>query len=62
MAQSSSSAHPIPEQAPHATRILPLLAGLGLAGLAVAAGLGLWFHYGTQVFFEMFRTGFAACF
>ncbi len=24
--------------------------------------LALWFHYGSQVFFEMIRTGFAACF
>jgi hypothetical protein len=31
--------------------------GLLLAGTAV-----LWAHYGTAVFFEIVRTGFAACF
>ena len=35
------------------------------AGAAVAALAGtvvLWAHYGTAVFFETIRTGFAACF
>ena len=36
--------------------------GAGVAVLAVVATVALWFHYGTQVFFEMIRTGFAACF
>ena len=39
-----------------------VLAGASAAGLLVFASLALWFHYGTQVFFEMVRTGFAACF
>ena len=39
-----------------------LLAGPGMGGLGVLGALALWFHYGTQVFFEMIRTGFAACF
>jgi len=39
-----------------------LLAGAGIGVLAVIAALALWFHYGTQVFFEMIRTGFTACF
>jgi len=38
------------------------LAGVGLGGLAIVATLALWFHYGTQVFFETIRAGFAACF
>ena len=38
-----------------------------VAGAALAAGLflgalGLWFQYGTAVFFEMIASGFAACF
>jgi hypothetical protein len=38
-----------------------------VVGAALAAGLflgalGLWFHYGTAVFFEMIASGFAACF
>ena len=39
-----------------------LLAGAGIGGLVVLGTLALWFHYGSQVFFEMIRTGFAACF
>ncbi|MGY8668894.1 hypothetical protein Q3C01_41930 [Bradyrhizobium sp. UFLA05-109] len=39
-----------------------LFAGVGLGGLAVLASLALWFHYGTQVFFEMIRAGLSACF
>ncbi len=38
------------------------LASAGLAGLLLLAGLVLWFHYGTAVFFEMIAAGFAACF
>lgn len=37
-----------------------LWAGAAIGGLLGA--LALWFHYGTQMFFEMIRTGFAACF
>lgn len=39
-----------------------LFAGAGIGGLVVTGALALWFHYGTQLFFEMIRTGFAACF
>lgn len=39
-----------------------LLAGAGIGSLLVLGALALWFHYGTQMFFEMIRTGFAACF
>jgi hypothetical protein len=39
------------------------LAILGAAaGLLTVAALGLWAWYGTTVFFEMLRAGFAACF
>jgi acyl-CoA hydrolase len=35
----------------------------GVAGAAVLAGTAvLWAHFGTVVFFETIRTGFAACF
>jgi hypothetical protein len=33
-----------------------------LAGTLILATLALWAHYGTAVFFEMVRTGWAACF
>jgi hypothetical protein len=35
-------------------------ASLGLLVLLAAAGL--WFHYGTAVFFEMIAAGVSACF
>jgi hypothetical protein len=30
--------------------------------LAIALAAGLWAYYGTTVFFEMLRAGWAACF
>ncbi len=39
------------------------LALVGLAcGTLLAGALGLWVYYGTAVFFEIVRTGWAACF
>jgi hypothetical protein len=35
-------------------------AGLGV--LALLGAVGLWFHYGTAVFFEMIVAGVSACF
>jgi hypothetical protein len=41
----------------------PFTMAMGLfAALAVAGGVLLWAHYGTTVFFETIRAGFAACF
>jgi hypothetical protein len=64
MTQPLHPAHPTSDNSPTAASApsVLLLAGAGAAGLAVFASLALWFHYGTQVFFEMIRTGFAACF
>jgi hypothetical protein len=64
MAQSLSQADQISGAARPSSRTASvlLLAGAGLLGLAVVAAIALWFHYGTQVFFEMIRTGLAACF
>jgi hypothetical protein len=45
--------------APSRGAVLLVAAVLG----AILAGTGtLWAHYGTAVFFETIRTGFAACF
>jgi len=44
----------------HASRPVVLLAGV--FGVLVATTAALWVHYGTAVFFEMIRAGFAACF
>ena len=64
MAQPLHPAHPIQDNSSTAGRTptVLLLAGVGVGGLAVIGALALWFHYGSQVFFEMIRTGFAACF
>jgi hypothetical protein len=40
---------------------LALAAG-ALVALALAGSVLLWAHYGTTVFFETIRAGFAACF
>ena len=40
----------------------PLLVIASLVGVLLAATLGLWAYYGTAVFFEVVRAGWAACF
>ncbi|MFN3656744.1 MAG: hypothetical protein ACK4UO_05755 [Pseudolabrys sp.] len=40
----------------------PALLLLAIFGLLIAATLALWAYYGTAVFFEMVRVGWAACF
>jgi hypothetical protein len=62
-------AQPVSTQdAPSLLRPAPRLAAavaVGAAGLGAAilvGALGLWFHYGTAVFFEMITSGIAACF
>ena len=39
-----------------------LWGGGSLGALLLVAALGLWFHYGTAVFFETIAAGFASCF
>jgi hypothetical protein len=36
--------------------------GAGLGVVLLVGSLGLWFHYGTAVFFEMITSGISACF
>ncbi len=45
-----------------ASRSRPLLLLAGVGGAIMAAALGLWAYYGTTVFFEIVRAGWAACF
>ncbi len=40
----------------------PLLVLALFGGLSAAATLALWSYYGTAVFLEIVRTGWAACF
>jgi hypothetical protein len=47
-----------------ATQSRPILVVLlaGAVSLAIALTVALWAYYGTAVFFEMVRAGWAACF
>ena len=51
---------PITISMANGSRAVLLLVGLGAAVLA--ATLALWAYYGTTVFFEIVRAGWAACF
>ena len=51
---------PAPDVTASLSRPLALIGLLG--GLMLIAALGLWAHYGTAVFFEVLRAGWAACF
>lgn len=44
----------------HSRPLLLLFVGLG--GAVLAATLSLWAYFGTAVFFEIVRAGWAACF
>ena len=54
----------MPATDPVATQSRPILVVLvaGAVSLAIALTAGLWAYYGTAVFFEMLRAGWAACF
>ncbi|MEI7806303.1 MAG: hypothetical protein WCI56_13345 [Hyphomicrobiales bacterium] len=41
---------------------LPLAALSAVIAMLLAGTLALWGYYGTAVFFEMLRAGWAACF
>lgn len=62
-AEPLSQAHPTSQDSHVAGKSPPglAIAVAAVAGLAVIATLALWFHYGTQVFFETIRVGLAAC-
>jgi hypothetical protein len=47
------------EIAPSRTVVLVMAA---IIGAILAGTVALWAHYGTAVFFETIRAGFAACF
>ena len=64
MAQPLHPTQRLSDNSPTAGRTPSVLlwAGAATGGLVVIGALALWFHYGSQVFFEMIRTGFTACF
>jgi len=45
-----------------AIRMRPMLLLAVVIGALLAGTLSLWAYYGTAVFFETIRAGFAACF
>jgi hypothetical protein len=50
------------EKAPPLLGLRLALAAGALVAMALAGSVLLWAHYGTTVFFETIRVGFAACF
>lgn len=50
------------QDAPSSMQNRPLLLLGGAGGAMLAGAVGLWVWYGTAVFFEVLRTGWAACF
>jgi hypothetical protein len=52
----------LPETIASQPSLRPLLALGAVVALLVAGTVLLWAHYGTTVFFETIRAGFAACF
>jgi hypothetical protein len=52
----------VPEAAVLGPSLRSLLAAAGAVTLLLGGTVLLWAHYGTTVFFETIRAGFAACF
>ena len=52
----------MPSLAFTANRARPLMLLAALGGAILAVTLALWVYYGTAVFFEIVRAGWAACF
>jgi hypothetical protein len=63
MVQPAASQLPMPAIPAHSRVRSAILWGAALLGAVVSLGaVGLWFHYGTAVFFEMIAAGVSACF
>jgi ABC-type proline/glycine betaine transport system permease subunit len=63
MAQPVSTQSEMPAILPGRKLASAIVVGSAALGAVVVAGaLGLWFHYGTAVFFEMITSGISACF
>jgi hypothetical protein len=63
MALPLSSPTELPAALPARRGGRTLAIGLSLLGVAILiASLGLWFRYGTTVFFETIAAGIAGCF
>jgi hypothetical protein len=64
MAQPLSSPRDVPATSEASRRIARAIVAVAavVGAAAVLAALGLWFHYGTTVFFETIAAGISACF
>jgi hypothetical protein len=64
MAQPFSTQQDVPSIGRPVPKLAPaiVIGGSGLGAIVLLGTLGLWFHYGTAVFFEMVTSGIAACF
>jgi hypothetical protein len=64
MAQPVFTPQEMPAALRPARRLAPAIAigGAGLGIVILLGALGLWFHYGTAVFFEMIASGISSCF
>lgn len=58
--QPASAHDNVAAQPSRAATLIVLLAAV-FAGLLVVGAIGLWAWYGTAVFFEMVKSGIAAC-
>lgn len=61
MAQPISTSQQVP-LGPRRAGSVVAVAAAGIGGALLLGALGLWFHYGTAVFFETIASGIAACF
>jgi hypothetical protein len=61
MAQPVSTPQEMPLGPRRAASVMAVI-GAGLGAAILIGALGLWFHYGTAVFFEMIASGISACF
>lgn len=63
MVQPLSAPESLTPETPRPSRTASVIvaSAVALAALLVVGALGLWVHYGTAVFFEMIKTGIAAC-
>jgi hypothetical protein len=64
MAQPMSTPQQLISAARPSRKVAPVIVagGAGLGVVVLIGALGLWFHYGTAVFFEMITSGLSACF
>jgi branched-subunit amino acid transport protein AzlD len=63
MVQPLSAPETLTPETVHPSRAAPAIVASAavVAALLMVGAAGLWVHYGTAVFFEMIKSGIAAC-